>query len=255
MARDWFVKVMGSELGPMEPQDVGQMATEGRLGPNDYVRRGTSGEWKAALEVPGLFDHPRGNRPPSKATKVVSPPQAPPPPEASKPSRLKRAAYILGGIMVLALIGKIIGPSDEELARKKAEREQAKAAEASGRADKSAADRSDRAERDRVRDAEAAERKSETAARLAEQEKFGAGYSARVAARRAVLQNLKAPSTADFPWLSTSETHLGNGVWVVKGEVDAQNSFGAKLRHQWHVRLKWEGNHSWAIEQIEVIPR
>ena len=67
-----------------------------------------------------------------------------------------------------------------------------------------------------------------------------------------MLERLKTPSTADFPWLSTSENHLVNGVWVVKAEVDAQHFFGAKLRYQWHVRLKWKGNHIWAIEQIEV---
>lgn len=50
-----------------------------------------------------------------------------------------------------------------------------------------------------------------------------------------VRDQLKAPSTADF----TGVTTVGSGPWVVTGSVDAQNSFGAKIRNTWtcNVRL------------------
>jgi hypothetical protein len=41
----------------------------------------------------------------------------------------------------------------------------------------------------------------------------------------AIKERLKAPSTAEF-----NSTATGGGPWTVVGTVDAENSFGAKLR-------------------------
>lgn len=41
----------------------------------------------------------------------------------------------------------------------------------------------------------------------------------------AIKERLKAPSTAEF-----DSTAAGSGTWTVTGTVDAENSFGAKLR-------------------------
>ncbi|WP_336632856.1 MULTISPECIES: hypothetical protein [unclassified Microbacterium] len=41
----------------------------------------------------------------------------------------------------------------------------------------------------------------------------------------AIKEKLKAPTTADF-----SSTATGSGTWTVVGAVDAENSFGAKVR-------------------------
>src|SRR4030042_1131474 len=46
-----------------------------------------------------------------------------------------------------------------------------------------------------------------------------------------VKKQLKAPSTADFPWYDDSfVTDLGGGRYIVSAYVDAQNSFGAQIR-------------------------
>lgn len=53
----------------------------------------------------------------------------------------------------------------------------------------------------------------------------------------AVEARLKAPSTADFH-SSASETKPG--VWRVVGAVDAQNSFGAKIRTGFYCTVVWD---------------
>jgi hypothetical protein len=56
------------------------------------------------------------------------------------------------------------------------------------------------------------------------------GNDAQVACKHFVEQRLKAPSTAGFSGLS----HSGSDTrWTVTGVVDAENSFGAKLRMDW----------------------
>ena len=61
---------------------------------------------------------------------------------------------------------------------------------------------------------------------------------AKICAKMAVEDQLKAPSTADF--CSTSEMdaqYLGDDRWKITGYVDAENSFGTKLRQNWTVTL------------------
>lgn len=56
---------------------------------------------------------------------------------------------------------------------------------------------------------------------------LGDGGHAKIACRGMVQDKLKAPSTADF----SNESVSGSGTsWTVSGSVDAQNSFGAKIR-------------------------
>jgi hypothetical protein len=57
----------------------------------------------------------------------------------------------------------------------------------------------------------------------------GDEYGAKSACEGWVKDQLKAPSTADF----SDEEVSGAGPWTVTGSVDAENSFGAKLRSQW----------------------
>ena len=67
---------------------------------------------------------------------------------------------------------------------------------------------------------------------------------ASVIAERAIKAQLKAPSTADFSGLfDTQVAHLKDGgpnKWIVKGYVDAQNSFGAKIRNNYQVVVEFE---------------
>lgn len=63
--------------------------------------------------------------------------------------------------------------------------------------------------------------------------------------RSFVTKNLKAPSTAEFP-LSNADgvriTRLASGRWLVVGFVDAQNGFGAMLRHDFTCEMTYSGD-------------
>ncbi len=77
-----------------------------------------------------------------------------------------------------------------------------------------------------------------------------------VMARQFVKQQLKSPGTASFgKLLGESQSYdrqcedLGNATYRCHGWVDAQNSFGANLRNNWAIKLKYVGNKEWrAIE-------
>lgn len=64
-------------------------------------------------------------------------------------------------------------------------------------------------------------------------------------AQEAVKANLKAPSTAKFPWSveeyqikETSSDNEGMVLYWVSGHVDAENGFGAQIRSNFVVRLE-----------------
>ena len=54
------------------------------------------------------------------------------------------------------------------------------------------------------------------------------------ACRDAVKGQLKAPSTADFFYQSDARVQKSGDTITFKSYVDAQNSFGAKLRNTWY---------------------
>jgi len=70
-------------------------------------------------------------------------------------------------------------------------------------------------------------------------------------AKKAITPALKAPTTAAFPWdtvtFSSMEPLSDNSGatmqrWLVRGAVDAENSFGAPIRSQWEVVVASVGN-------------
>lgn len=68
------------------------------------------------------------------------------------------------------------------------------------------------------------------------------GYALRTA-QDGIKKKLKAPSTAEFPGLRESEvTREGPDVFIVKSYVDAQNSFGAKIRNHFTVKVEFTGD-------------
>lgn len=80
--------------------------------------------------------------------------------------------------------------------------------------------------------------------------------SAWVMSQRFVTQSLKSPSTADFgSLLGESQsadkqcTLLRETTYKCHGWVDAQNSFGATIRNDWTITLRYVGDETW--ETIE----
>jgi hypothetical protein len=88
---------------------------------------------------------------------------------------------------------------------------------------------------------------SQIAADQASKAEEGMKWSAYFAGVELCKQHLKAPATADFSdYLSDKHTgvnKVGTNFWHAFGRVDAQNSFGAKLREDWEVYLRGEGSN------------
>jgi hypothetical protein len=74
-----------------------------------------------------------------------------------------------------------------------------------------------------------------------------------VMCQEAVKRRLKAPATADFPWYSDSFVrYLDVGRFRVSAYVDAENSFGAKIRSYYTCVVKSTDGHHWTLESIEI---
>jgi hypothetical protein len=67
---------------------------------------------------------------------------------------------------------------------------------------------------------------------------------AEVICEQFVSRRLKAPSSADFSWPhDTTISGSGDGPYTVIGWVDAQNSFGAKIRSNYACEVKATGRN------------
>lgn len=68
------------------------------------------------------------------------------------------------------------------------------------------------------------------------------GVSAQLACQRFVSSRLKAPSTASFaPFQELSISERTQGKFIVVGWVDAENTFGAKLRNNYFCSIQFTG--------------
>lgn len=67
-----------------------------------------------------------------------------------------------------------------------------------------------------------------------------------------VKKNLKAPSSADFaPHRELHITGSGTGPWTVVGYVDAQNSFGAKIRSTFTCTVHYQGDMAY-LDSVQI---
>ena len=71
-----------------------------------------------------------------------------------------------------------------------------------------------------------------------------------------VKDNIKSPSTADFPIEATNVKCRGSKFMVVS-YLDAQNSFGAKIREQYMCLLiynggEWSHKLNWTLEALRI---
>ena len=85
----------------------------------------------------------------------------------------------------------------------------------------------------------------------------GSKTMAFVISQEFVKKHLKAPATASFPWGTNSDgvsvVERGRCEYTVNAYVDAENSFGAKLRTQYRADVTYmpEGN-SWQLNDISM---
>jgi len=74
-----------------------------------------------------------------------------------------------------------------------------------------------------------------------------------------VKKQLKAPASADFPRFTNEDVrvnYLGECTHDVVAYVDAQNSFGAKIRSNYHVKLQNQrGTDTWTAIEVQIVGR
>ena len=71
-----------------------------------------------------------------------------------------------------------------------------------------------------------------------------------------VKKKLKAPATAVFPWMSSEGVTIEQRArceYRVSAYVDAENSFGAKLRNTYSVDLRYQStDETWHLTDISM---
>lgn len=76
-------------------------------------------------------------------------------------------------------------------------------------------------------------------------------------AQEFVKQRLKAPSTADFSNCINDDGSVpvdknDDGGWTAAGYVDSQNSFGAKIRSTYVVKLHHVSGDQWQADSVDI---
>lgn len=56
MSADWYVRIGDQDYGPATAAQLKEWASQGRISPESWVRRGESGAWVAATQVKGLLE-------------------------------------------------------------------------------------------------------------------------------------------------------------------------------------------------------
>lgn len=80
--------------------------------------------------------------------------------------------------------------------------------------------------------------------------------TAKFRAEKAVKLLLKAPSTAKFAEETKRCWIMPDSTIVIKGAVDAQNSFGAMIRNSYYVKFKWNidsnKQENWTLVDVKL---
>ncbi|MHB9947305.1 hypothetical protein CF095_18365 [Clostridium botulinum] len=142
-----------------------------------------------------------------------------------KPFYKKWWVWVIIAIALVVINDTLINPGEEE----KQQAEQIKI-EQKAKAEKDAKKAAKKAEKEKAK------------AKKAEEDKRATLITT---AQKTVKENLKAPSTAKFPWsfdeYKIKETNSDNKdmtIYYISGYVDAENSFGAKLRNNFIVKME-----------------
>jgi hypothetical protein len=77
-------------------------------------------------------------------------------------------------------------------------------------------------------------------------------YAALDVCHQRIEDQLKAPATADYTDEVTTESAPGN--WNITGAVDAENSFGAKIRASYVCIAIHKGGDNWSVNAT-IIPQ
>lgn len=72
------------------------------------------------------------------------------------------------------------------------------------------------------------------------------------ACKHFVRQHLRAPRTAKFPMITEVDWASENDLWGIEGYVDAENTFGAKVREYYNCQVRYDSaDDDWRLEGLE----
>lgn len=77
-------------------------------------------------------------------------------------------------------------------------------------------------------------------------------YYACTVAQKEVKENLKSPSSAKFNSCSEMNITENEGIWTVKGKVEASNSFGAIIKNNFIVEIRRVGENTYNLISINI---
>lgn len=74
-----------------------------------------------------------------------------------------------------------------------------------------------------------------------------------VMSQRYVKNNLKSPSSAEFPALPNAAEHISGCTHVVVGDFEAQNGFGAMVRHRFSAKMTYnKQSDTWSGSDLNI---
>ncbi len=73
-----------------------------------------------------------------------------------------------------------------------------------------------------------------------------------VYSQNCVEQQLKSPSSAEFPFGEGTVTKVDNDTFIVTSYVDSQNSFGAMIRTNYSCQVTLTGEDSYTCDNVEL---
>lgn len=77
--------------------------------------------------------------------------------------------------------------------------------------------------------------------------------AAQVMSQNFIKQHLKSPASADFPIQTNRAIYKGNCLHLIESYVDSQNGFGALIRSQTFVQLRYnKTTKQWQLEDIKI---
>lgn len=75
----------------------------------------------------------------------------------------------------------------------------------------------------------------------------GSETGAWVVCTERVAEQLRSPSTADFPAMRSADITGGPTEYAISSYVDAENAFGATVREPWTCEARFTGGDSWSV--------
>lgn len=92
MAQQWYCRISGKQYGPLSPKQLKQLAVQGKLKPDDGVRRESDKQWAPANKVKGLFSEgPESKEAAATPRTASAAAETSPPKSTSKPKKARPA--------------------------------------------------------------------------------------------------------------------------------------------------------------------